>query len=700
MILLFLLYTAGATVGGFTLITLDSYPHDGTRRFIRSATDVNKIDVQIIGMRSEKASDRLQAVKAWMEDKKDSDRIIMYIDSLYALVVGSKAEILNRFNGTEASVLIGSPGGSDEVQPILAFIGKAKTIYPVLNALPARDDHNGLVVRKDELLKSLGVRFQSKVLMDTDSQVFLHLEQHEEMVGYTTDRKHIYDFENDDTPPVLLGSAASSKMFDRLANYAPSVFDYKIINELTPSRKTKGKECLACQYYSTPRRELFKELTDYPMIVTAFYIKEDTPLLEMALDRFKALTWHTTSRSLLIFNMLPHRDEVVNKFMEKLGNLNERWSPLKFFNSSAPECRSHVAMHNTVLKFCKDVECEWVYNQDSDVISIHYDVLEVLVGYNFSIIAPFVVTNINHDRPTTNFWGGVAENGFFALSHDYYDIVERRIGGVFAVPFIKSAYIVRAALLSKLTYYDHRYNDQDADVVFCNSVRAAGHVMHIKADRVDAVFVNGRTFANVSSPLIEHFPENHTPFYMGYMIWNHFQKRDEKFTSPQPCEDVFTTEGPNEKFVHHLETRSLESTKWGHRNWREGWRDVDTLSLSDVGLQAGWEDFAADYFPTLIDRKFRGFVSESKVRRAFFMRITSESKQIPLVESGGVYTVVMALSQWGKDYLGDEAGLQFNDCKFRPTKGDFISFPSRLTHRWRPVNPTRGTMLYLVSMFE
>ena len=31
----------------------------------------------------------------------------MYIDSLYALVVGSKAEILNRFNGTEASVLIG-----------------------------------------------------------------------------------------------------------------------------------------------------------------------------------------------------------------------------------------------------------------------------------------------------------------------------------------------------------------------------------------------------------------------------------------------------------------------------------------------------------------------------------------------------------------------------------------------------------------
>ena len=43
-------------------------------------------------------------------------------------------------------------------------------------------------------------------------------------------------------------------------------------------------------------------------------------------------------------------------------------------------------------------------------------------------------------------------------------------------------------------------------------------------------------------------------------------------------------------------------------------------------FQAGWEDFAADYFPTLIDRKFRGFVSESKVRRAFFMRITSESK--------------------------------------------------------------------------
>jgi len=46
-----------------------------------------------------------------------------------------------------------------------------------------------------------------------------------------------------------------------------------------------GKECLACTYYNTPRRELFKELTDYPMIVTAFYIKEDTPLLEMALDR-------------------------------------------------------------------------------------------------------------------------------------------------------------------------------------------------------------------------------------------------------------------------------------------------------------------------------------------------------------------------------------------------------------------------------
>ena len=64
--------------------------------------------------------------------------------------------------------------------------------------------------------------------------------------------------------------------------------------------------------------------SQFETLVSALFIKEDVPFLDLVLDRFHTLVWPSNKKVILIFCRLVHRDYIVNNFLSKVrANLLE-----------------------------------------------------------------------------------------------------------------------------------------------------------------------------------------------------------------------------------------------------------------------------------------------------------------------------------------------------------------------------------------
>lgn len=56
----------------------------------------------------------------------------------------------------------------------------------------------------------------------------------------------------------------------------------------------------------------------------------------------------------------------------------------------------------------------------------------------------------------TNFWGALADNGFYARSGDYMDIVDRKLTGIWNVPFINTVLVISKNKVRSNHMYMHQ----------------------------------------------------------------------------------------------------------------------------------------------------------------------------------------------------------------------------------------------------
>ena len=71
------------------------------------------------------------------------------------------------------------------------------------------------------------------------------------------------------------------------------------------------------------------------------------------------------------------------------------------------------------------------------------NVLKEMMSYKKEFVVPIMS---RFGKLWSNFWGSVANDGYYARSDDYVEIVENRRQGVFNVPFVSSAYLLHADL--------------------------------------------------------------------------------------------------------------------------------------------------------------------------------------------------------------------------------------------------------------
>ena len=692
-------------------VTVDTAPYDGIKRFLWSA-NVSGIEVDVLKKTDKDEPDLSLVIKFIETIDPDSPINVIFCDSKFLSVAGTTTEIVERWRTTGIDVLT-DLFFVDKSWRLKCILGLSSNVLQILKKfieLPQILDSSDASV---SFVERLGNEVGFSVGEDSGSKVFINMDKHPDMVGYTSDQTKFYNFDTGDTAPILVGSTSSYNSFTRLTNYVPGVFDLKLITDRVVRKKRvdKGTEYkpysfiapdfvlgqpkVVYDYFQVQENEGKTEV-----MVTAFFIKDDVPLLEMSIERFQSLVWLSKKRVLLIFNRLKHRDHVVNEFVENYRG-KSRQMAFRVYNSSSAEVKSDRAMYDTVKRVCKEFNCSWIWHQDSNVLAVNNEAIRKLVLLNVSVVAPLIVSDLNDEDPSVNFWGDTVANGFYKRSPDYKDISQRKVSGLFVVPYASGAFLVRADAMNELTFRNPSYNDRDSDVVFCNSVRKSGHLFFYNAESADMVFINGKTDETVPYPLLEHFPKNKLAFYLSfYMKWDHHRQRDYSYSGAtpvqNPCEDVYVMELFTDKFTRNLALAASSSDKWASRSWNQGWGVLDTLSFQDMGYDEGWGYFSKDYLPTLAHRKFAGYESAGYPLQAFLMRMNNSSVSTDALEGNGVYTVLVSISN-----AGGEGEIFFNDhCKVSPKSGDFLVFPSRLTNRVRFVAPKNGEIINIISFYK
>ena len=658
------------------VITSNSSLHGGIKRFQWSASVYNH-KVMIIEANNDNLQETL--IHTLKQLQLDDQNIILFCNSTFSSIGDDEKGILATFDELEHDV-----------------------IYDKSNA----DQFNCVIGVASKMLMFLTGRNAEKISIgeDDSGKLFTNLDNFPEMVGYTSDMMQFYNFELSVYPCIIIGSIKSYNVLNRLLNYAPGVFNWDV-HASSKWRRSIGAECSACGFYQTVKRsEMYTHKDNYTMMVTAFYIKEDTPLLEQSLHAFLDLTWDPRSRCIIIFNSLAHREHVVERVQATVRRIKPKY--FFYFNSSSPETQTRAQMHLTTRKLCTDVNCMWIWNTDSRYILIQYNTLEELMTWNFSIIAPFYVSNTQKSNPQTNFWSAVDKNGFYKRSWDYFDVINRDYAGIFAVPYIGGVYLIKREVEELMSYQHPRFKDTDSDVIFANSVRNLGYLMVVKTTRVDGVIANGEVNATDPYPLLEHAADNKTPFYLNYFFrWNHLRIRDYKHTQVKPesfypCEDVLSARVFDTPFTDYLFEKASLGNTWTQRIWNDGWDKFETLAFNDFpGLTEGWVSFSTEYLPAFLKKKFSSYVTDSDPLHSFFMRVDNKTAPVPLLEGKGVYTVLIPLTNATTHYNG--TGITFdNICTFHPPLKSLLIFPSRLTHTWKPEIPSSGKMLFIVSFYE
>jgi hypothetical protein len=95
-----------------------------------------------------------------------------------------------------------------------------------------------------------------------------------------------------------------------------------------------------------------------------------------------------------------------------------------------------------------------------------------LVALNLPIVAPLIRLVSHPGAYYSNHDSEVDQDGHFVTIDQYFWIIERRVRGVFEVPLVHCAYLIRSDVIPELNYLDG--TDRYEYRVFAASARAVG----------------------------------------------------------------------------------------------------------------------------------------------------------------------------------------------------------------------------------
>lgn len=697
------------------VLTVATKETDGFKRFLRSAKHFN-YTVKVLG-RGEKwtggdylsapgGGQKVRLLKAALLEMKSEDQVILFIDSYDVVFASGPKELLKKFQQTKHKVVFSSESliwpdrHLEDKYPHVregnrflgsgGFIGYTPSIKEMVSNWTGGDsDSDQLFFTK--IYIDPAKRKALNISLDTKCRLFqnLHGALDEVVLKFEDGRVRARNVQYDTLPVILHGNGPTKLQMNYLGNYIPNSWTFE-------------SGCTICHENLRPLSAL-KE-SEYPLVLIGIFIQQPTPFVSVFFERLLKLQYPKDRLKLFIFNQEPHHEQQVSSFLQEHGSLYQD------VKSIGPEEEMDGAdARDLAFDMCrKDMECDYFFNLDIEVVLKNENTLKILIKQNLPIVAPMIT---RAGRLWSNFWGALSADGYYARSEDYVDIVQGRRVGLWNVPYVSSVYLVKAGLLrSELKDYQLFSSENlDPDMAFCHSVRNKGVFMYVNNLHTFGRILSTEKYKtkHLHNDLWEIF-ENPVDWQERYIHENYTRMIRDKLIE-NPCPDVYWFPIFTDVACNHLVEEMEHFGKWsggGNVDTRiqGGYENVPTIDIhmNQVDYEREWQKFLLEYVAPVTEKMFPGYYTKAQFDLAFVVRYKpDEQPSLRPHHDASTFTINIALNQVGTDYQGGGCRFLRYDCSIQaPRKGWALMHPGRLTHYHEGLPTTAGVRYIAVSFVD
>ena len=365
-----------------------------------------------------------------------------------------------------------------------------------------------------------------------------------------------------------------------------------------PELGSLGTESLVDQHMLIAQRPLRSRLKGTPRVLVAILAKQKEPALPLYLACIEALDYPKDSMVLYIRtnNNTDRTEHILREWVARVGHLyaaveidtsdvSDRVEQFREHEWNETRFKVLGRIRNISLRKTLEHNCDFYFVVDVDNF-VRPATLRELVALDLPIVAP-LLRSISPGQYYSNYHAEVDANGYYQKCDQYLWVLNRHVRGVIEMPLVHCTYLVRADVLTELTYEDGttRYEY----VIFADSARKAGAVQYLDNRQVYGYITFGDGEYHLSDGIerARNFLHNagDSPVSTGTMP---------SHSTPMPAQPVERTSSP-EIYVVNLD-RSVE--RWARfRDRNPHLADnairvsaVDGASLDRAALQALIDD--------------------------------------------------------------------------------------------------------------
>uniref|UniRef100_A0A452U6J6 Procollagen-lysine,2-oxoglutarate 5-dioxygenase 3 n=1 Tax=Ursus maritimus TaxID=29073 RepID=A0A452U6J6_URSMA len=665
---------------------------EGYRRFLRSAEFFN-YTVRTLGLgeewrggdvaRTVGGGQKVRWLKKEMEKYADrEDMVIMFVDSYDVILLGSPSELLKKFVQSGSHLLFSAEGfcwpewGLAEQYPEVGtgkrflnsggFIGFAPTVHQVVRQWKYKDDDDDQLFYT-RLYLDPGLREKLSLSLDHKSRIFQNLNGalDEVVLKFDRNRVRIRNVAYDTLPVVVHGNGPTKLQLNYLGNYVPNGWG------------PQG----GCGFCGQDRRTLPGGQVRRGAGVgwgQDWALRQRVPLY----PRLSA----------------PHLQEVYHEphVADSWPQLQDHFSAVKLVGPE--EALTPGEARDMAMDTCRqDPECEFYFSLDADAVITNQQTLRILIEENRKVIAPMLS---RHGKLWSNFWGALSPDEYYARSEDYVELVQRKRVGVWNVPYISQAYVIRGETLRTELPQREVFSgsDTDPDMAFCKSLRDKGIFLHLSNQHeFGRLLATSRYDTDHLHPDLWQIFDNPLDWKEQYIHENYSRALEGEGLVEQPCPDVYWFPLLSDQMCDELVEEMELYGQWSggrHEDSRLAGGPTVDIHMKQVGYEDQWLQLLRTYVGPMTESLFPGYHTKTRAVMNFVVRYRpDEQPSLRPHHDSSTFTLNVALNHKGLDY-------EVSPLVSSPRKGWGLLHPGRLTHYHEGLPTTRGTRYIMVSFVD
>ncbi|CAH2320522.1 procollagen-lysine,2-oxoglutarate 5-dioxygenase 1 [Pelobates cultripes] len=405
------------------ILTVATEDSDGLKRFQRSAQCFN-YKVKVLGLNEEWRGEgqKVRLLKSDLDQYADREDLILYTDSYDTIFASGPAELIKKFKQAKSKVVFSAESvvypdrrletkypSVQEGKRFLgsgAFIGTANYLHKLLADWDDADDASSQLFFSNLFLDPVK-REKINITLDHRCRIFqnLHGSVGDVVLKFENGRVRARNLAYNTLPVLIHGNKATKLQLNYLGNYIPRSWTFET-------------GCTVCDEGLRSLQGIKNE-EYFPLVVIGVFIEQPTPFVSEFFKRLNNLQYPKKRIQVYIANHENHHEKHVAAFV---GDHGAEYNAVKFIGPE--EATSLADARNNGIDMCRqNLECEYYFSIDVQVVLNNSTVLRTLIEQNKSIIGP-VIGRV--DTLWSNFWGALNSDGYYARSEDYIDIVLRQ----------------------------------------------------------------------------------------------------------------------------------------------------------------------------------------------------------------------------------------------------------------------------------